>query len=91
MLDLAPCQCGAVTVYGDDWETSIKEENLKLFFPNETFKRRETTYCNCNHCVNHWGADLCECGSGEEPQECCGGAAMQQPETPFKPVMRLRS
>ena len=28
----------------------------------------------CNHCINHWGIDLCDCGSGEKPGECsCGG------------------
>ena len=27
----------------------------------------------CNHCVNHWGIDLCECGSGARVGECeCG-------------------
>lgn len=23
-----------------------------------------------HHCVNHWGIDLCECGSGEPVDEC---------------------
>lgn len=35
-------------------------------------KRLPETYA-CNHCVNHWGIDLCECGSGEEVGKCnCG-------------------
>jgi len=25
---------------------------------------------NCNYCVNHWGIDLCGCGSGEKVGEC---------------------
>lgn len=29
--------------------------------------------CCCDHCVNHWGIDLCECGSGARVGECeCG-------------------
>ena len=30
---------------------------------------------SCNHCVNHWGLDLCACGNGEDPEECDGGFA----------------
>jgi hypothetical protein len=27
-------------------------------------------YANCNYCVNHWGIDLCACGSGEHYTKC---------------------
>ena len=28
---------------------------------------------SCNHCVNHYGIDLCECGSGKAVGKCeCG-------------------
>lgn len=30
------------------------------------------SYC-CDHCVNHWGIDLCGCGSGQKVGKCeCG-------------------
>lgn len=29
--------------------------------------------CCCDHCVNHWGIDLCDCGSEHKVGECeCG-------------------
>ena len=31
------------------------------------------TYFMCNHCVNHWGLDLCACASGEPPETCDNG------------------
>jgi hypothetical protein len=27
-------------------------------------------FYNCNHCVNHWGLDLCKCGSGDPVGSC---------------------
>lgn len=30
-------------------------------------------WVSCNYCVNHWGTDLCVCGSGYRYDECsCG-------------------
>ena len=75
------CTCGALTIYTDDSaEYCCKEENFKKFFPN--VDRRSTrhktlnhTQCCCNHCVNHWGLDICSCGSGENVGECeCGSS-----------------
>lgn len=68
------CQCGAVTVWYDN------EASNSMF--NETFEKLNldvtgaeslpNSFC-CDHCVNHWGIDLCECGSGERVGECsCG-------------------
>ena len=31
------------------------------------------TLIHGNHCVNHYGLDLCACGSGESPEECTAG------------------
>lgn len=68
------CSCGAVTVdyindEGERINVSMKE---KLY--RETFKgiRLSTSqlYSNCNHCVNHWGIDLCNCGSGKKVGKC---------------------
>lgn len=46
------------------WETF---EKLDLDTGDATWLHQ--SYC-CNHCVNHWGIDLCECGSGARVGEC---------------------
>ena len=58
------CICGAVTVtFEDGSESSMYEETfLKLHLNIENAQILNETYA-CNHCVNHWGIDLCECGS----------------------------
>lgn len=72
---LQKCACGAVTIRFDNdasnsmfWETF---EGLGLD-TSEAEWLTGTCYC-CDHCVNHWGIDLCECGSGARVGECeCG-------------------
>ena len=45
-------------------------EQLNLDIQNA--ERLPDSYC-CDHCVNHWGIDVCECGSGEPVGKCeCG-------------------
>lgn len=70
------CDCGAVTVYVDGVPYSCKKKNLRRFFPGADLRRwtrvHLPTYC-CDHCVNHYGLDLCACGSGEPFQTCQGG------------------
>lgn len=66
------CSCGSVTVHGDgrkNWSMSLK--TFKKEFPD--LKLELGKYDNCNYCVNHWGADLCACGSGEKYSKCKGG------------------
>lgn len=65
------CKCGAVTISFDNgasnsmfWETF---EKLDLDAGDATWLHQS---CCCNHCVNHWGIDLCECGSGARVGEC---------------------
>ena len=68
------CMCGAVTVtFADGNENSMYEETFqKLHLNIENAQILNETYA-CNHCVNHWGIDLCECGSGCKVGECeCG-------------------
>ena len=79
IVTITKCKCGAITVQIEGRITySCKEENFKKFFPK--VDRRCTrhkmldyvTWC-CDHCVNHYGLDICSCGSGEEVGECnCG-------------------
>lgn len=69
-MDATKCQCGAITVDGDDFSNSMTEATFQREFPNVPI--RQQVYCNCNHCVNHWGIDLCGCGSGEPVGQCDG-------------------
>ena len=72
------CQCGAITVNVDGEQYSCTEKNFKKFFPNidrrslKGIMAEQKFFC-CDHCVNHYGLDLCRCGSGEETGKCdCG-------------------
>lgn len=69
------CDCGAVTLYFTNGQNnSILKSNLKKFgivIP-QSCEQLQDTY-SCNHCVNHYGLDLCACGSGESPEECKAG------------------
>jgi hypothetical protein len=41
-----------------------------------TWNREQlTTWGSCNYCVNHWGTDICQCGSGKKYQKCHGKPA----------------
>lgn len=77
------CQCGAVTLVGYDVETdehaevSCAAENLEQLtgFSLEDIQTKSLlntldSYFQCNHCANHWGLDLCACGSGQPAGEC---------------------
>jgi len=84
------CKCGALTVYlksnsGKSYSVQVAKNNLH-FFPTLFILYRGTekfgdTYA-CDHCVNHYGLDLCSCGSGLVPNKCdCGsGLTMQTAE-----------
>lgn len=79
------CRCGAITFVTDDKrEFSCLETNLEHFLPEDKLPE----YCpgedpanltqfqnvfSCNHCINHYGLDLCACGSGEAPDKCENG------------------
>ena len=68
------CKCGAVTInFANGATNSVKQENLDRFGIDLTgVEMLSETFC-CNHCVNHWGLDICECGSGEDYETCeCG-------------------
>jgi len=69
------CNCGAITidtVVGSDNKNSCsmtQESFDRLCKGKYSFEWMNECYC-CNHCVNHWGVDLCECGSGDPVGEC---------------------
>ncbi len=78
------CNCGAVTVDRAGMGSHCMPiEDFARQFPDQWLSTDEK-YHNCNHCVNHWGTDLCKCGSGEHPEDCCGGAAMQNINVKFE-------
>lgn len=82
------CICGAITLVTDDGRNfSCEESNFDRFFSgidlNDLKQEADTFFCN--HCVNHYGLDLCACGSGEAPENCgngfdCCGHPMQSLE-----------
>ena len=68
------CDCGAITLFFEDGaNSSMFQETLdSMGIDLSQAEELPKSYC-CNHCVNHWGIDLCECGSGEKVGECsCG-------------------
>lgn len=69
------CTCGAITLHTDEGEYSCKMKNLRKFFPGIDLRRlpRYNVMFCCNHCINHYGLDLCGCGSGEEFGKCGNG------------------
>lgn len=74
------CECGAVTVYFEGGSNSSMKQRTakKLGIDLRHYKRYPVSFC-CDHCVNHWGIDLCECGSGEPVGKCsCGSKRPMQ-------------
>ena len=68
------CSCGAITLtFDNDVDSSMYQETFDKLNVDVSNAERLPDMCCCNHCVNHWGIDLCECGSGERVGECsCG-------------------
>lgn len=72
------CDCGAITV---DFPDGASNSMSRATFDSIGFEGEwaEGKFCHCNHCVNHWGIDLCECGSGEPVGQCeCGSSLASQ-------------
>ena len=77
---IAKCVCGALTFEREcGIGYSVERKKAPEYFPElpdeffECLEKQVSEYCNCNHCVNHWGLDLCACGSGEKTGECAEG------------------
>lgn len=75
--DYSVCQCGAITLYTEDGTTySVQRKHLKKYVPGIDLLRirklKQESY-SCDWCVNHYGLDLCGCGSGEPFGKCDNG------------------
>jgi hypothetical protein len=68
------CACGAITIFFTNGASnSMRPATAKNLGIDLRHYKRLTPTCCCDHCVNHWGIDLCECGSGEKVGKCsCG-------------------
>lgn len=86
------CECGAVTIYFENGaESSMRQRTAKkMGIDLRRYKRLKPSFA-CNHCINHWGIDLCECGSGELVGKCeCGSKnAMQTYGVEFDSFSRI--
>ena len=74
IVDYTRCQCGAISIEFENGVVNHMKNStfrqLKLKLPYKRGIRK--TYC-CDHCVNHYGIDLCSCGSGKRVGKCdCG-------------------
>jgi len=83
---VAVCNCGALTVTIDNQSYSMSVETFKKKYG---FEIHNIIYSNCNHCVNHWGIDLCACGSGAPFEEC--DEAHEMCRTPMQDIEKKKS
>lgn len=75
IIGYSRCNCGAITIFTEDKSYSCRNKNLKSFCPDIDLRkivRYQKSFC-CDHCVNHYGLDLCGCGSGEKFGKCGNG------------------
>lgn len=76
--EVVSCDCGAITVTNDKGhqvsmpKTEFDEKFLP-YVPPASLDLDFDKNWNCNHCINHWGTDVCACGSGKPFKECDGG------------------
>lgn len=74
ILYYSKCSCGAITITTEYGEYSCEYKDFHKYFPNVDLRKckkalLQETY-SCNYCVNHYGIDLCSCGSGEKVGRC---------------------
>lgn len=66
------CTCGAITVTINGIDYSMPRISF-----NKRFNARGRHVMNvtqgCNYCINHWGINLCACGSGDMFWTCREG------------------
>lgn len=85
IIEYSKCDCGAITLYFENGASNsmFMSTFKKLELDLRKIKRLPKSYC-CDHCVNHWGIDLCECGSGERVGECTCGSTKAHDELGVK-------
>lgn len=66
------CNCGAITVHSKEFTNSMQEKDFKKNFPKMKIDR---AVYGCDYCINHWGIDLCMCGSGMNYKKCDSGCS----------------
>jgi hypothetical protein len=78
------CICGAITIQTPLGTYSCEQKDFHKYFPNVDLRKckaaltKQMSYC-CDYCVNHYGLDLCFCGSGEKVGDCeCGSTKPMQ-------------
>lgn len=74
--DVYKCSCGAVSFKKNGQDYCCKPRTFRRLFGVERVPRAKNSsrpYGCCDHCVNHWGLDLCRCGSGKAPHKCKEG------------------
>ena len=74
LIGYRECNCGAITlIFDDGTENHCKRTNLKKFgISLRGVKKEPMKIYMCDHCINHYGIDICECGSGKRYDKCCG-------------------
>lgn len=76
-VDYSTCQCGAITLNTEDGTAySVQRKHLKKYVPGIDLRRihkLKQEFYACNWCANHYGLDLCGCGSGEPFGKCDNG------------------
>ena len=82
------CSCGAVTVTNDNFSNSMPGKLFSTFFPMLELEKNE--FGSCDYCVNHWGIDLCGCGSGEKVGECDGNFNECRNKLPAQTLMERK-
>ncbi len=83
--DIQKCECGALTIYFDNSSNnSMKPKTFKKLFKDVELKTTLNKTYSCNHCINHWGLDLCGCGSGEKLGKCKGDFEPCKNKTSFQ-------
>lgn len=70
------CSCGAITLTFENGATNSMFastfKKIKKDLDLSQAEKLQNCWC-CDHCVNHYGIDICECGSGEKVGKCsCG-------------------
>lgn len=92
IIEYTKCACGAITIRFEDNATNSMSLRTKRILGIDLRKiHRQPKTQVCNYCVNHWGIDLCECGSGKKNGKCsCGSQkAMESFGTSFNSFQKI--